>query len=377
MRCVGQRSAVLASAMRDAWSRCLDDTVSEGAHSAIPAVPATPLEIRFDVDGDLAPQLMVTTQEITRSLITAQIGRLLMFHAGAVSNPLTGESLVYVAPGGTGKTTLTRRLGSRLGYLTDETVGMDTAGRIRPYPKPLSIRRPNGPGKDEVSPGAAGLLRAPASAHVTRIVLLDRQQPSEGAGVELEQMSFMDALFALVPQTPLCRISTAPPPTGRAHRPCRSSAAHPVRRGWRCRGRAGGAHRRYGVKFSQRRADDMLRRDGETAVLVDEARRPPEQNQFSDLRAVCDTVETWRLSRGCSSAEFGEPVRVTVLEATTTAVAEHGRSRRSRTVALTHQGNQDSTPRVCRLVAVPNKPSWVRRGGRERCVARRWLICRR
>lgn len=71
---------------------------------------------------------MLTTQDITRALIAAQIGTLLMLHAGAVSDPVTGRSLVYVAAGGTGKTTLTRRLGQRFGYLTDETVGIDKAG---------------------------------------------------------------------------------------------------------------------------------------------------------------------------------------------------------------------------------------------------------
>jgi hypothetical protein len=201
VRCTGARSAVLASAMREAWSRCLDDRAAGPAHDADHLVTAPALETRFEVDGDLAAQLMVTTQEITHSLITAQAGRLMMFHAGAVSNPASGESLVYVAPGGTGKTTLTRRLGVRLGYLTDETVAVDDVGRILPYPKPLSIRRSEGTGKDEVSPDRLGLRRAPASARVGRLLLLDRREATELSRVELEEMSFMDALFALTPQT--------------------------------------------------------------------------------------------------------------------------------------------------------------------------------
>lgn len=54
-----------------------------------------------------------------------------------------GASLVYVAPGSTGKTTLSQLLGQRFGYLTDETVGIADDGTIFPYPKPLSVRRPD------------------------------------------------------------------------------------------------------------------------------------------------------------------------------------------------------------------------------------------
>lgn len=54
-----------------------------------------------------------------------------MLHAGAVCHPDTSSSIAYAAPGGTGKTTLTRVLGRRYGYLTDETVGIlrRTSGR--------------------------------------------------------------------------------------------------------------------------------------------------------------------------------------------------------------------------------------------------------
>ena len=72
------------------------------------------------------------TQEITRAFIEQRQGQLLMFHAGAVADPTTGRSLVYVAPGGTGKSTLTTKLGREFGYLTDETVGIAPATRRIP-----------------------------------------------------------------------------------------------------------------------------------------------------------------------------------------------------------------------------------------------------
>jgi hypothetical protein len=143
---------------------------------------------------------MATTQRVTRALIAAQAGRLLMVHAGAVSHPVTGASLVYVAPGGTGKTTLSRRLGQSFGYLTDETVGMDADGRILPYPKPLSVRRESQPGvKDELSPDALGLLAAPPTPVASRVVLLARD--ADATTAEVEEVPFMDAVFALTEQS--------------------------------------------------------------------------------------------------------------------------------------------------------------------------------
>ena len=149
---------------------------------------------------NLARRLMVTTQSVTRALITAQVGRLVMLHAGAVSHPTTGATLVYVAPGGTGKTTLSRLLGQRFGYVTDETVGIDDGLNILPYPKPLSIRPPEGGTKDEVSPDRLGLSAVAAAPHATRVVLLGRHT-SRGPAPEIEELTLMDALFALVEQT--------------------------------------------------------------------------------------------------------------------------------------------------------------------------------
>lgn len=203
VRCTGEAAADLASAMRVAWSRCLepgDGSDGSGGVARSPDAVAQPLEVRLDAPGDLATRLMTTTQEVTRSLIAARAGDLLMFHAGAVSDPGTGRSVAYVARGGTGKTTLSRLLGQRLCYLTDEAVGIDAAGLVHPYPKPLSVRRPDEPGiKDELSPDDLGLLPAPAAPRISRVVLLDRLAGS--TGVEMEELTFMDALFGLAEQS--------------------------------------------------------------------------------------------------------------------------------------------------------------------------------
>ena len=51
-----------------------------------------------------------------------------------MSHSITGQSLVSVAPGGTENPTLGCVLGRTLGYLTDENVGINDSGRIRPCP---------------------------------------------------------------------------------------------------------------------------------------------------------------------------------------------------------------------------------------------------
>lgn len=196
VRCIGDSADVLASAMRASWSRCLDD--GNGDERASDTLH---LDAHLDDPDRLAQQLMRTTQQITRTLIAGQAGRLLMLHAGAVSHPVSGASLVYVAPGGTGKTTLSRLLGQRFGYLTDETVGIADDGGILPYPKPLSVRRREAPHlKDELSPDVLGLLPAPIAPQVARIIVLDRD-PQLGTSVEMEELSVMDALFAVVEET--------------------------------------------------------------------------------------------------------------------------------------------------------------------------------
>lgn len=179
--------------MRVAWSRCL-------VTPDRPPVEAAPMEVRLDDVAELPRRMMLTTQDVTRSLIGARAGELLMFHAGAVSHPRTGRSVVYVAAGGTGKTTLSLLLGRRLGYLTDETVGIDSSGVIHPYPKPLSVRRTGEAGlKQELSPDDLGLVGAPPAPRLGRVVLLHRQESTSRA--TLVGLDFMDALFRLAEQS--------------------------------------------------------------------------------------------------------------------------------------------------------------------------------
>ena len=212
----GSRAAELADAVRAAWSRCVapapDALAAAPGHAALlaegEAAPALVDGDRVVSSTDLDRLMQSLTQAVTTSLIAARTGRFLMFHAGGVSLP-DGRSLVMVAPGGTGKTTLTRRLAGAagpgpdaLGYLSDETVGLDPAsGVIHPYPKPLSLRPRDGRGpKLETSPDALGLGVAPAVPRLAQLVLLRR--PRDHAGPpRLTPLPTLDAIVALTPET--------------------------------------------------------------------------------------------------------------------------------------------------------------------------------
>lgn len=205
---LGPQVPELRKALETAWSRCLTPCGAE------PPTPATNLQVLLgpapepaaEADPPVAAErldalLQQTTQAVTRTFITAQTGRLLMLHAGACADQETGAAVAYVAPGGTGKTTLSRVLGRTLGYLTDETVGITATGRIRPYPKPLSIRTDGrGAVKVETSPDEVGLLTAPTDPWLRRIVLLDRSDSHTGSP-RLEQLGLADAIVALAPET--------------------------------------------------------------------------------------------------------------------------------------------------------------------------------
>ncbi len=206
----GPRADELTDALTVAWSRCLHQP-------AEPARDAGSLTLRLveqqhaapdrltDRDAtefasdDLATLLSAGTQLITRALLAAQIGRLLLFHAGAVSHPETGKTLVFVAEGGTGKTTLARTLGRHYGYLTDESVGIDEHLRVLPYPKPLSLRSPTIWPKIENSPDALSLLTPPPESRVAKVVLLARDHTLTSPIVT--EFGLLDAIAALGPQT--------------------------------------------------------------------------------------------------------------------------------------------------------------------------------
>jgi hypothetical protein len=188
----------LVEPVRNAWHLCLDPAdptaVDASAERSTVSITSHPT----DSPIERARALQGLTQSVTAAAIRRQAGRAVMFHAGALANPQTGAAVAYVAPGGTGKTTLTRVLGPGLGYLTDETVAVVEDQRILPYPKPLSIRRNDG-AKDEVAPGRLG-LRLPSVEPRLAALLLIRRDPGVGAEPDVVHLTLLDALAALSPE---------------------------------------------------------------------------------------------------------------------------------------------------------------------------------
>lgn len=219
-----QADAALVARIRSAWVRCL--TPAPGQPRPFPCHTRTvahdtdkdlglgrPVQVRHGAQvspspddalsmlvasGDQHVLMQQITQRVTRALILSQRGRLLMLHASGVSDPDTGRSIIFVAPGGTGKTTLARALGKRWSYLSDETIGIDAARQIWAYPKPLSIRGGKAY-KDEVAPSALGLLPQSAPAQVSKIIVLDRR-----GGVDtptFEPLGTLEAMEVMGPES--------------------------------------------------------------------------------------------------------------------------------------------------------------------------------
>jgi hypothetical protein len=191
-------NAELSAEVRRVWASCLVGQPPPAAQPAAVVTMRTPEVAGPEAVGVRLRQL---TQEVTTGAIRANTGSLLMFHAAALSNQDTGASIAFVAPGGTGKTTLVRTLGHGRGYVTDETVGVDRDGLIAPYPKPLSVRRPGAPHiKDEIPPAELALSLPRTAPWLAGIVVL-RRDLRPGRPVKLERIDLLDALVTLAPET--------------------------------------------------------------------------------------------------------------------------------------------------------------------------------
>lgn len=207
-----ERDAELVSELRRLWSRCLVSPESlkpddEPETRVRLALRSTACSRTTSVDGnahtvqgpDIEWLLTSTTQVITRALIAQRIGRRLLLHAGCVAHPTTGRALVFVAAGGTGKTTLATGLASHYSYVTDETVSISTNGAIDPYPKPLSVVGAGHYHKAECSPEELGLQPVGADPVLVKLVLLHRDSSIDG--IEVEDLPLLDAIEEIVPQS--------------------------------------------------------------------------------------------------------------------------------------------------------------------------------
>ena len=138
---------------------------------------------------------------VTLKAIESGRGALLMFHGAALSDPVTGASIILAAESGTGKTTATLILAKLLGYVTDETAAFDLDRRIYPYAKPLSLlpsnnKRP----KTQYSPEDLSLLLHVSEPFVSALAILDRDRTGIPRIPEAEEIPLSEALEVLLPQ---------------------------------------------------------------------------------------------------------------------------------------------------------------------------------
>ena len=197
----------LGAELQRLWERArVDAAEPTRAPGDAPAfVVRRTVEGRVEIDG--MPHQLVDADlpyAVSRALTAASIhrrsGQCLMLHAAGVATD-DGGTVALVAGSGTGKTTASRVLGQRLGYVSDETVCVEHDLRVRAYPKPLSVvMDPEAPrGKRESSPDELGLVRAPAALSLCCTVLL-RRSPDVASPV-LEPIALVDAMAEVLPQT--------------------------------------------------------------------------------------------------------------------------------------------------------------------------------
>lgn len=142
------------------------------------------------------------TSRITVAMIEQLVGTGVMLHSAVIGDPESKRALALVGVSGSGKTTASRFLGSKLAYLTDETAVISDEGFVTPYPKPLSvIVDPNAP-KEQQNPVEAGLNVVDPEDRgykLTRIVLISRDEQAKEP--RLERVPLHEALVFLSEQS--------------------------------------------------------------------------------------------------------------------------------------------------------------------------------
>jgi hypothetical protein len=194
-------------AVTRAWARCDARAADDdgGAATVSAALTSHREEVAPGADiasHDFAEISARLTSTLTSNAIRRRSRDLLLMHAAAVSDPVSGRTVALVGPSGRGKTTAARILAERWGYVTDETVAIRDDASVVPFPRPLSVvdPRPGSP-KLQLGPDDLGLRRLGSPPRLSAILLLDRA-PGEriGGGPRVSGLRLHEAVGDLVGQ---------------------------------------------------------------------------------------------------------------------------------------------------------------------------------
>ncbi|MFN3948644.1 hypothetical protein [Microbacterium sp.] len=162
------------------------ETVGALWADAAPPVPHTDAlpasVVRLGGAFEFSSALADLSTRVTVAALGARRGEVWMLHAGGVADE-AGRVAVLIGPSGAGKTTAVTALGAHLGYVSDESIGVENSGRVLAYRKPLSVVRAGESWKEQIPPSALGLLPLPEGPLVlAALILLDRRRdPSSGS----------------------------------------------------------------------------------------------------------------------------------------------------------------------------------------------------
>jgi hypothetical protein len=180
----------LRTPVLDAWRDALTHT-HPGSGTTTASVEAA--------GPDVESALHHLSPAVTTTAIGARAGQLVMLHAAALADPLTGRTAVLVAASGTGKTTASVTLGRSLAYVSDETAAITREGVVLPYRKPLSIID-GGHLKKQVAPSALGLLTTDQEYRLGALLVIERDRHHVGEPL-VDLLDTVDAIAAIAPQS--------------------------------------------------------------------------------------------------------------------------------------------------------------------------------
>ncbi|MGC0368433.1 hypothetical protein [Microbacterium sp. SLBN-111] len=191
----------VAIRMRDDAQSCAADRARSAwrdAASSSPGAETRTVEISLSARDDLPRALSDLSTRVTLEALDALRGSRLLLHAAGIAAP-DGRVLAFVGPSGRGKTTAARHLGTRFGYVSDESVAVDEELTVWPYRKPLSVIVDGTPVKEQIAPSDLGLLPLPsAPLRLVGITLLERDPDADEP--RATAVDLIDAICEMTPQ---------------------------------------------------------------------------------------------------------------------------------------------------------------------------------